>query len=599
MRFTLVRLTALSMAIALSDAVVKVVQPEDDANEGAAPRKETNSERAAARRNRRTQNTMKTSISITPGGRMTVIKQKKHHSQYYRNPPRDEEAEIQGHTYTYYPPVNPPVEWQPPIMADHPDTISAEPAAVHDDDIYYAEYISSANETNSGSPIITYGKPAHYQHRSKKHEAKMEKITRDDMRYGASGKGKHWHSPKGEKSSKKSKSWPWSEKSMMMSKSGKGMGKGQKSMGKGKGNGGMPSPPVPTYSPSPTDAPATAMPTPAECNSEVANLILTSSPQAITKNPSRCCAESGPTAVFVTHALQDDTTASGFEPFWDTIYQTLLETGNRANVCFVMTGVRDNVDSAALTGVLTNVLNTVSRIPVVPAILSTDPTPDVTLIQTIRSISNNDRQPSIGIFNAGYDNIIIEAIVTGQERLPFIGYLNEAEFGRSAGKVTLQLLAGVPAKPLCFNARVGQVNIVQERCASYYTEVTDTAIVPEGGVACSAQSNPNELLQQLLQADANAVWSHVDCCSVVAEAVSMAEVMGRPIVMGCMDGDTTGGNIDFVTEQPIQLQAYSAMTWVTFPVVQEKQGMDGRGEMWFPSLQSLVNTAVYNVILAS
>jgi hypothetical protein len=642
----MVRLTLLTMAaIAMCDAAahVEVDRPgEETTNTMTALgiMRKSNSARTT-RRNRRVQYIMKTAIVIAPEGRKQTLEQKspEESSQSLSAfPPEDEavEGQVSSTTVDELPEQSPPThnstDLLPTLYGDKPeleesDRHHATPPLEHD--------VTSGPDNNVPPNIIISKKPYYYKHRSKKQDNMMQKIDRDEAMHGPSkgdgkGKGSGGNSKGAEKkkSSKKTKS---RSASSMKSKSkekptgsakgstkgssgggsGKGSSGGGSGMGKGKGNGngpigkgGAPSPStpwpsLPTRSPSPVESPgSTAMPTPALCNSDVAVQILGSVPQAITKNPSRCCLENGPTAVFVTHAVQDNTTSSGFEPFWDNMYATILEAANRVEICFVMTGVRANVDATSLPDVLINVLTTVSSISEVPAMLTTDPTSDVTLLQTVRSISNSEQQPSIGVFNAGYDNIIIEAIVTGQERLQYIGYLNEAEFGRSAGKVTLELLAGIPARPLCFNARVGQVNFIEERCASYYTEVTDTAVIPEGGIACSSQSNPNDILQQLLQANANAVWSHLDCCSVVAEAVGMAEVMGRSIVTGCMDMDTTDGQIDFVTEQPSQLQAYQATTWVAYPVVQDVQGRDGRGEMYFPALQSLINTAVYNVILA-
>jgi hypothetical protein len=331
------------------------------------------------------------------------------------------------------------------------------------------------------------------------------------------------------------------------------------------------------------------------CASPVAAAILASVDEVTTQNPDRCCMYSGPTAVYVTHALPGDTD-SGFEEFWDQIYNEIDRASFPVYVCFVMTGVTSAVDSfEKLTKVMMEVNDVVSALDVVPAMMVADPTDSVELINQIRSISNDAALPSIGVFNAGYDNIIIESIVSGQGRLPFVGYLEDADYGTKAGRISLELLGGVPAKPLCFNARLGVVDSIGERCAAYYDEITDQPVDPAFGIGCSTETAAGEIFALLVEQDTNAVWSHVDCCAAVADAADMMRRMNRNIIVGCMDEDTSGGKIEFVTAQPIQLQGYSTSTWANFPVIQAREGNDGRAEQFFPSLQSLVNTAIFNI----
>jgi len=397
--------------------------------------------------------------------------------------------------------------------------------------------------------------------------------------------------PPAARPSKGSKGGSYPEQKTKTSKSGQKMDKLEKKMpktsrskngkgkGKGKGNGGGP--------------PGS------NCNSAVAESILDIVPEVITQNPERCCDFDGPTAFFVTHAQRNDETPSGFEPFWNDIYEQIAATAMKSNVCFVMSGYDPSLagPERTLSQILidTNIL--VSQLEDVPAMMSTDPTEIVELIQTIRSISESSTLPSIGVFNAGYNNIIIEAVVSGFERLPYVGYLNDADYGTEAARVSLQLLNGVPARPLCFNARIGELDFIGERCAAYYDEITDETIEPEIGVGCSFNSTVDQILAQIISVQANAVWTHVDCCSVVADAVESARNLGRTIVVGCQDEDTSGGRVDFVTTQPIQLQGYHASSWANFPVIKSLQGRDGRGEQYFPGLQSLVNTAIFNIII--
>jgi hypothetical protein len=361
--------------------------------------------------------------------------------------------------------------------------------------------------------------------------------------------------------------------------SGKGKGKGAKGGGKGKGNHGNGRPGE-------------------RCSSSVAQLIASEVPEAITQNPVRCCNFVGPTAVFVTHSQRDDSTNSNFERFWDAIYKEINANSDR--VCFVMTGYDQSVDTEkSLSEILIAVNAFVSTLTDVPAIMTSDPTDSAAAINQIRMISEGINAPSIGVFNAGYKNLLIESLVSGKPRLPYIGYLDDQDFGFKAGEISLERLDGIPAVPLCFNARLGTLDFIGERCAAYYTEITD-ALNPNldtYGVACSAESTAQEIFLQILDAGANAVWSHVDCCDAVAQAAERVRLLGQTIVVGCQDDDTSGGLVDFVTAQPVALQAYSSSSWVNFPVLQAMQQRDGRGEQFFPSLQSLVNTAIFNVVV--
>lgn len=373
---------------------------------------------------------------------------------------------------------------------------------------------------------------------------------------------------------------------------------------KGKGKGKYytyPPFPAPRPTPAPNGQPTTRAPAtpPANegCTSLIADSIVNQVPQALTRNPPRCCDGNPATAVFITHAEPDDSTFSGFEPFWDAVYSQILQTTTALGVCFVMTGYDPGAGTMELPLVLLDVIGVSSTIPEVPALMTTDPTSDVVLMQAIRSVASNSLLSSIGVFNAGYNNIIVESIVSGQDRLPFVGYLSDAEYGTEAGRVSLRLLDGIPAVPLCYNARLGVAQNIAERCASFYAEVTSNPVPTEDGVVCSAESDPQELANQIIAAGANAIWSHVDCCQIVLDAVELVREQGSTVIVGCQDLDTTGGRVDFVTQQPIELQAYQAASWASFPVLQAQRGKDGRGDEFFPSLQTLVNTGIFSVIL--
>ena len=361
-------------------------------------------------------------------------------------------------------------------------------------------------------------------------------------------------------------------------------------MGKGKGKGVAP-PPPPSPSPPPVGT----------CLSSIAQELVDVVPEAFAVNPAKCCNFDGPTAVYITHAQRDDSTPTGFEVFWNDMFLHIAQTSNLAGVCFVMTGVDQNaLVERSIEDVLIDINLLSTTLSNVPVIMTTDPTEEINLVQVIRAISEDALTPNIGVFNAGYANIIIEAIVSGFDRLPFVGLLDDTEFGATAAETTSTLLEGADAVPLCLNARP-EFGFIGERCTSYYRGLTSEPIDPPTGVVCSAATTPEELLAVIIDDQINAVWTHVDCCSAAAEAVRRARQMGRTVVVGCQDEDTTDGTgiLDFVTAQPIALEGYSASSWANFPVLQALNGYDGRGRQFFPSLDSLVNTAVFSELLMS
>jgi hypothetical protein len=375
---------------------------------------------------------------------------------------------------------------------------------------------------------------------------------------------------------------------------GKGKGKGKskgdsgKGKGKGKGKGGK-----------------GQMNGTGQCAHAVALQIAEAVPQVVTRNPDSCCHETGPVAVYVTHGLRSEHTFSGLELFWDEIYNEIERTSLTNNVCFVLTGIDAEALAASkqtLDDVLIQTNRVVSGLDQVAAMMVTDPTANTDLITEIRRISDSALLPSIGVFNAGYNNVLVESILSGQERLPYVGYLNDSDYGIEAGKISLNLLNGVAAKPLCLNSRFGSLDFVGQRCAAYYNEITDETVDDKFGIPCSANSTATEigaLLNQPDHATVNAVWTSLECCSAAAEAIAMVrDTTERTIVMGCQDGNANAyTNIDFVTQQPIALQAYAAASWVNFPVIQGKLGKDVRGGQYFPSLQSLINTAIFNTVI--
>jgi hypothetical protein len=328
------------------------------------------------------------------------------------------------------------------------------------------------------------------------------------------------------------------------------------------------------------------------CTSSTAHAILDAVPDATATNPVTCCSQGGPTAVYVTHALPDAATDSGFEVFWDEMYREVDQTSRMDGVCFVMTGISPD-SNRTLTEILIDVTTYVSQLPDVPSMMVTDPTDATSLLNTIRTISNDMGAALIGIFNAGYNNIIIESIVSAMGRLPFVGYLDDADYGTEAAKTSTALLNGVEAKPLCFNARLNtEMTLIGERCSAYYDEISNAPVDPPTGVACSSTSTSSDLFGLISNADANVVFADTPCCAAATDAVLMGRRMGKTIVLGCMDEGPSG--VDFVTTQSVALQAYTAASWASFPVIEAQMRREGRSRQYFPSLQSLVNTPIYN-----
>ena len=373
-----------------------------------------------------------------------------------------------------------------------------------------------------------------------------------------------------------------------------------KAKGKGKGKGFFtsrptpfkpPSPKVPTKPTSPPSRPPSAGP----CNSAFSSFVLSSVPEAIVKNPVRCCDFDGATAAIVTHAQPDNTTTSGFEPFWNNLYDIIDAVSKKAQVCFFMTGYNPSIATGRnLSEVLIDVNQVVSTIQKIPSMMSTDPTDNDALISEIRKISSNPSFPSIGVFNAGYENIQLEKLESGLPAIPYVGYMEDQTFGREAAQVTRELLGTENPIPICFNARIGSVPLVGKRCQAYYSAL-QVEVEPAIGVNCSASSTSDQILAILLAQNINTAWTHIDCCMPVAQAAQAARELGRNIVVGCQD-DARGAPVDFVTRQPETLQGYATSTWANFPVMQALQGRDGRSKQYFPSLSSIVNTAIYSLV---
>lgn len=334
-----------------------------------------------------------------------------------------------------------------------------------------------------------------------------------------------------------------------------------------------------------------------QCASNVATKITHHVPEAVTRNPKSCCKKDYPTAVFVTHAATGDDTYSGFDIFWDTVYQNFESVADALDICFVMTGYDPKLSGdKTLSDILVGVNNVTSTIESVPAMMSTDPTTERLVMNSIREISNRTGGPSIGVFNAGSNNVVVEALVSGKERLPYIGYSDDREYGVEAANASLSLLGSDSATPLCLNARP-DILFVGQRCAAFYDEISPADEQPRTGIDCSMSVNVTDVAMTILRKQVNAVFAHSECCGGAAEAVRIARARSRhDIVLGCMDEDTTDGYADFVTKQPIGLQSFHTFAFAAFPVLQAIGGDDARADQFFPSLQTRVEINLFTIL---
>jgi hypothetical protein len=390
--------------------------------------------------------------------------------------------------------------------------------------------------------------------------------------------------------------------------------------GKGKGRYPPVSVPIPPeQSPPPPPFPSPPGTDPNHCQSDVAQSIQYAIPEVFTQNPTRCCHHDGPVAVYITHSIPGSevtsiTGSTTFEPFWQDAYETIEKRSALYNLCFVMTGYNPNLSQRTITDIMISTNRFVSTLRRVPVIMTTDPTDNVRLANEVRFISDSMLDgPNIGVFNSGYNNLNIEAIVARQGRLPYVGAIEDRDYGIQSALLAQQLLLvsdnddeTSSIQPLCFNGRP-DLEFVGERCAAFYAasrnNITSTtepnnssSMTPPFGITCSADSIIEDIYEIILNTTSNSILAHVDCCSVVSFAVSRAQVtMGKKIIMGCQDRDTTGGVIDYVTKTPDEEQMYHTTKFIQLPLqtsIGTNDILRGRQKDLFPSFLSLIVTNI-------
>ena len=329
-----------------------------------------------------------------------------------------------------------------------------------------------------------------------------------------------------------------------------------------------------------------------KCISSAASAITDALPQITTLNPESCCEQTAGIAAYLTHATLDSSTESGLSRFWQEAYDNISRVSAAHDICFVFVAASTD-DVAELEQTMYDMTVAVSTMvspffhftvvlltksddsaqPDVVAMMVTDPTSTGTLIELVRSISNDATLPAIAVFNVGYNNIIVDSIVTGERRLPYIGSIDEADYGTSAATMTKELLNGATPVPMCF-----QANEDPQRCYAYYV---DLAVPSSPPFPCNATSDS---IQYDIPSSVNAIFAPAACCAAVIASAR------DDIVVGCQDHDVVDG-LAFVTQQPVALQAATAATWSSFVV---QFGMAGAQS--FPGLQTLVATDVYSIL---
>lgn len=332
------------------------------------------------------------------------------------------------------------------------------------------------------------------------------------------------------------------------------------------------------------------------CESATVDAIIEQVPEVIARAPDNCCSFSGPTAVLVTHAYGDiEETESGFDSFWDSFYDVLRLASDAYDVCVIFTGISQEFNmNRSTTDVLLDVTQAVSQLEEVPVFMTTDPTENLALINAIRVISADPMAPLVGVFHSGYAKILIESIISGLERIPFVGNKDERDYGVLAAAATKDLLGGVAVVPLCLNGRP-DLSTIAVRCQSFYEETTILRNVrPVSGLPCSRSSDPEALAQLVADTGVNAVFAHSECCAMATQAVLAARsATNRTVLIGCMDEESMERFPDFTIKAPVTLQAFQVINFMTLPLLQAQSENEGRLDSFFPSLSTQVLTNVF------
>eukprot|EP00523_Entomoneis_sp_CCMP467_P006943 CAMPEP_0168732776 /NCGR_PEP_ID=MMETSP0724-20121128/7941_1 /TAXON_ID=265536 /ORGANISM="Amphiprora sp., Strain CCMP467" /LENGTH=407 /DNA_ID=CAMNT_0008779797 /DNA_START=40 /DNA_END=1263 /DNA_ORIENTATION=- len=341
------------------------------------------------------------------------------------------------------------------------------------------------------------------------------------------------------------------------------------------------------------------------CTNSLARAITDAAPEAIAVVSEECCdsADEGPQSVFVTHAQTSDETTSGLEPFWDNEFHVVNTNSQVYGICVVMTGVDQNSGTGrSLDQVLLDILETAAENPWVAAIVNTDVTQSLDVVNLKRHIFESENLPWIGSYENGYGNIVEESSLSGKDQLPFVGFLSNTEFGKVGAEGTLQLLNGAEVmEPVCFNHRP-DLDIVNTRCRAYYESLGAGNWDITDGITCSAASTAQQLYDEL-GPSTNVILANVDCCVASAGAAQLArEQQGRTVVVGCIDlsddalAQLAAGTIQFITTPPIALGAYLVTTWTVPPVTQATSyPYNKKAPGLFPSTGTVVKTGIYNV----
>lgn len=334
-----------------------------------------------------------------------------------------------------------------------------------------------------------------------------------------------------------------------------------------------------------------------QCTSNVVDIIVNSVTGAIAKTPARCCNYRGPTAVFVTHGSLDATTTSGFEPFWHTMYSNFVEIAESNNVCFVMTGYNSQAGSS-IDVTMRSVLSIASLTEQVPVIMLTDPTGNENLVEQARKTLQSSSPPLVGVFNTGFENVVAESLVSGLDRIPYIGITNEGAYGELAASAAKSLLPNDKIFPICLNSHP-EMRSMQQRCESFSDTFPAAQVANDTrmGIPCTDTADVNIVANFLNVNNINAIFAHEECCMIASRAAEQLRAT-RNVVVGCMDKDSTGGKVNFITKQAVGIQAWNAFAFTNLPL-QMALMSEPTLKPLFPSLSTQVSVEVFNEIHSS
>ena len=317
------------------------------------------------------------------------------------------------------------------------------------------------------------------------------------------------------------------------------------------------------------------------CYSAPARNLLEIVPDAIVRNPSRCCDHTGSIAAYVTHSAPGTT-------FWEEAYSSILAQSDVSSSCFIFTGVNE---AAAVSSdrdqTILDVVLTVSSLPQVVTLMVVDTTSSSSLASSLRYMHEQQHQqhivsPLVGVWHAGYDNILLESITKGAGVLPYVGVASSdaaAVFGSTAAQLSLAVL-GNDASSLCVAT---SLTSAPSECSHWYAGRNASIATPIA--VCDA-----EWSLPVVEGAVDVIWATRGCCQRVVDAIEE----GSPTLVGCHTDEAGANSAHFSLRQPVAFQASTVAAWANAAVVASQRG--GSGRYAFPALGTVVATGLEPVL---